>query len=145
VGLAAFGLPGRLDFTRLWQPWLRESARRWASDNLPRRRGKIAAGPVRHYLTSLAMLSDSLYASCDDQGTDPAALGRPDIKSFASGFTRLTIIACSVPWSWARPRLSCWRPLLESAEPGRWPPELRLYQTLTVEALARGSIGCVNR
>ena len=81
--LAAFGLPGRLDFTRLRQPWLRESARRWAADNLPRRRGKIAAGPVRHYLTSLAMLSDSLHASRDDHGTDPAALGRADIESFA--------------------------------------------------------------
>ena len=37
--LAAFGLPGRLDFTRLRQPWLRESARRRAAGNLPRRRG----------------------------------------------------------------------------------------------------------
>ena len=81
--LAAFGLPGRLDFTRLRQRWLRESARRWAADNLPRRRGKIAAGPVRHYLTSLATLSVSLHASRDDHGADPAALGRPDIESFA--------------------------------------------------------------
>ena len=81
--LAAFGLPGRLDFTPIRQPWLRETARRWAADDLPRRRGKIAAGPVRHYLTSLAMLSGSLHASRDDHGADPAALGRPDIESFA--------------------------------------------------------------
>jgi integrase len=81
--LAAFGLPGRLDFTPVRQPWLRESARRWAADNLPRRRGKIAAGPVRHYLTSLAMLSGSLHASRDDHGAGPAALGRRDIESFA--------------------------------------------------------------
>lgn len=80
--LAAFGLPGRLHFTPLRQPWLRESARRWATDNLPLRRGKIAAGPVRHYLTSLAMLSDSLHASRDDHGASPAALGRADIESF---------------------------------------------------------------
>lgn len=90
--LAAFGLTGRLDFTPLWQPWLRESARRWAADNLPRRRGKIAAGPVRHYLTSLAMLSASLHASRDDHGTDPSALGRPDIESFAH---RMAFLAAS--------------------------------------------------
>jgi hypothetical protein len=42
--LAAFGLRGRLDLTPVRQRWLRESARRWAADNLPRRRGKIADG-----------------------------------------------------------------------------------------------------
>jgi integrase len=90
--LAAFGLPGRLNFTPLRQPWLRESARRWAADNLPRRRGKIAAGPVRHYLTSMAMLSGSLHTSRGDHGTDPAALGRADIESFAH---RMTFLASS--------------------------------------------------
>ena len=44
-------------FTAISQPWLRETAKRWAADDLPRRRGKIAADPVRHYLTSLAALS----------------------------------------------------------------------------------------
>ena len=90
--LAAFGLTGRLDFTPVRQPWLQESARRWAADNLPRRRGKIAAGPVRHYLTSLAMLSGSLHASRDDHGADPSALGRADIESFAH---RMAFLAAS--------------------------------------------------
>jgi integrase len=80
--LAAFGMQGRLDFTPVRQPWLRETARRWAADDLPRRRGKIAAGPVRHYLTSLAMLSDSLHAARADHGQDAAVLGRADIESF---------------------------------------------------------------
>ncbi len=73
---------GRLTFTAIRQPWLRETARRWAADDLPRRRGKIAADPVRHYLTSLAALSQSLHASRADHGDDPALLGRSDIESF---------------------------------------------------------------
>ncbi|MGO9079719.1 MAG: hypothetical protein ACLQDY_11845 [Streptosporangiaceae bacterium] len=88
--LAAFGLPGRLDFAPVRQPWLRETARRWAADDLPRRRGKIAAGPVRHYLTSLAMLSDSLHAARAGHGGDPAMLGRSDIESFTHRLAFLT-------------------------------------------------------
>ena len=88
-GLAVFGLSGRLVFTAIRQPWLRETAKRWAADDLPRRRGKIAADPVRHYLTSLAALSDSLHAARADQGTDPALLGRADIESFVHRMTFL--------------------------------------------------------
>lgn len=88
--LAAFGLPGRLHFTPIRQPWLREAARRWAADDLPRRRGKIAAAPVRHYLTSLALLSDSLHGARDDHGQDPAALSRADIESFTHRLAFLT-------------------------------------------------------
>ena len=87
--LAVFGLPGRLVFTAIRQPWLRETAKRWAADDLPRRRGKIAADPVRHYLTSLAALSDSLHAARVDHGTDPALLGRADIESFVHRMTFL--------------------------------------------------------
>ena len=88
--LAAFGLPGRLDFTPIRQRWLRETARRWAADDLPRRRGKVAAAPVRHYLTSLAMLSDSLHGARADHGEDPAMLGRADIESFTHRLAFLT-------------------------------------------------------
>jgi integrase len=88
-GLAVFGLPGRLVFTAIRQPWLRETAKRWAADDLPRRRGKIAADPVRHYLTSLAALSDSLHAARAGHGTDPALLGRADIESFVHRMTFL--------------------------------------------------------
>ena len=87
--LAVFGLPGRLVFIAVRQPWLRETAKRWAADDLPRRRGKIAADPVRHYLTSLAALSDSLHAARADHGTDPALLGRADIESFVHRMTFL--------------------------------------------------------
>jgi integrase len=88
--LAVFGLPGRLTFTAIRQPWLRETAKRWAADDLPRRRGKIAADPVRHYLTSLAALSQSLHGARTDHGDDPALLGRSDIESFTH---RLTFLA----------------------------------------------------
>jgi integrase len=88
--LAVFGLPGRLTFTAIRQPWLRETARRWAAYDLPRRRGKIAADPVRHYLTSLAALSQSLHGARADHGDDPALLGRCDIESFRH---RLTFLA----------------------------------------------------
>ena len=58
--LAAFGLRGHLTFTKISQVWLREAAKRWAADDLPRRRGKDTAAPVRQYLVSLAALSESL-------------------------------------------------------------------------------------
>jgi hypothetical protein len=54
--LAAFGLRGRLSFSKISQGWLREAAKRWAAEDLPQRRGKDRAGPVRHYLVSLAAL-----------------------------------------------------------------------------------------
>jgi integrase len=80
--LAAFGLRGHLTFTKISQGWLREAAKRWAADDLPRRRGKDAPGPVRHYLVSLAALSDSLRATRPDRGEQPGVLGRSDIEAF---------------------------------------------------------------
>jgi integrase len=80
--LAVFGQPGRLTFTKISQRWLREAAKRWAADDLPRRRGKVAAGPLRHYLTSLALLSDSLRSVRPGHEDDPALLSRADIEGF---------------------------------------------------------------
>jgi integrase len=80
--LAAFGLRGHLTFTKISQGWLREAAKRWAADDLPRRRGKDPAGPVRQYLVSLAALSESLRATRPDRGEHPAVLGRSDIEVF---------------------------------------------------------------
>ena len=37
--LTVLGLPGTLDFTGLAQQWLREAAKRWATEDLPLRRG----------------------------------------------------------------------------------------------------------
>lgn len=88
--LAAFGLRGHLTFTRISQGWLREAAQRWAADDLPRRRGKDTAGPVRQYLVSLAALSESLRATRPDRGEHPAVLGRSDIENFLHRMAFLT-------------------------------------------------------
>jgi integrase len=80
--LSAFGLSGNLTFTKISQGWLRESAKRWAADDLPRRRGKRAAAPVQHYLTGLAALSDSLRTARPDHGDNQTLLGRNDIDVF---------------------------------------------------------------
>jgi len=80
--LTAFGWRGRLDFTTISQGWLREAAKRWAADDLPHRRGKDGAGPVRAYVASLTAWSQSLRAVRPDRGNDPAVLGRADIEGF---------------------------------------------------------------
>ena len=78
--LAVFGHPGRLSFTRITQPWLRQAAKRWAAEELPRHRGKGATN-VRAKINAVARLSESLR-SRPDHGNLPAALGRTDIENF---------------------------------------------------------------
>ena len=80
--LAVFGLAGRLRFTTISQPWLREAAKRWATDELPRRRGDGAASVLRSLLAGVVRLSQSLRGSRPDHGDHPALLGRGDIESF---------------------------------------------------------------
>jgi integrase len=78
--LAVFGHRGTLDFTGITQLWLRETAKRWAANDLPRHRG-AGAGSIRVVLRGLARFSDSLR-SRPDAGNQPAALGRADIGNF---------------------------------------------------------------
>ena len=78
--LAIFGHAGRLSFTGITQPWLREAAKSWAGEELPRHRG-AGASNVRSKVNGLARLSQSLR-SRDDHGLTPAALGRADIENF---------------------------------------------------------------
>ena len=80
--LAIFGHAGRLSFTGITQPWLREAAKSWACEELPRHRG-AGASNVQSKVNGLARLSQSLR-SRDDHGLTPAALGRPDIENFLS-------------------------------------------------------------
>jgi integrase len=84
--LALFGHRGTADFTGITQPWLRDVARRWAADDLPRRRvnpGRITGGggAIRHHVRCLERLSESLRVR-PDRGEQPAALGRTDIEAF---------------------------------------------------------------
>jgi integrase len=78
--LAIFGHPGRLSFTAISQPWLRQAAKRWAAQDLPRHRGG-GATKVREKIGALAELSGSLRCR-PDQGHLPSALGRSDIENF---------------------------------------------------------------
>jgi integrase len=81
--LVVFGHSGTLSFTAITQPWLREIAKRWAADDLPKRRSATSkAGlSVRHHLGCVARLSESLRMR-PDRGDVPAALGRPDMEFF---------------------------------------------------------------
>ena len=84
--LAVFGHPGTLSFTSISQPWLREAAKRWAAEDLPRRRvragRRTSAGlAVRHHIGALALLSQALRMR-PDRGEVPAALGRADMEAF---------------------------------------------------------------
>ena len=79
--MVLFGQRGRLSFTGITQPWLRETAKVWAAADLPRRRGRAGGDKTRHHVASLALLSQSLRQR-PDRGNDPAALGRADIEAF---------------------------------------------------------------
>ena len=72
----------RLDFTVIFQRWLREAAKHWIAEELPLRRGEHAVDNLRHHVHSLAALSDSLRVHRTDQGLYPAMLGRADIVTF---------------------------------------------------------------
>src|SRR5215211_206652 len=84
--LAIFGHSGTVSFTTITQQWLREAAKRWAAEDLPRRR--VRAGrrtsvglSVRHHIGALARLSESLRMR-PDRGEIPTALGRADLEAF---------------------------------------------------------------
>ena len=84
-----FGHTGTLRFGEISQPWLREAAKRWAFDNLPRRRGTSASMVVQFRLNALAQLSTSLRLQRDDHGHHAAGLGRLDITSFTNRMSYL--------------------------------------------------------
>jgi hypothetical protein len=73
---SVFGLGGAFSFTGITQPWLREGAKAWALDDIPRRRGKSGKTTVQRTLKSLSRFSTSLHLSRDDHGVDLPVLGR---------------------------------------------------------------------
>jgi hypothetical protein len=80
----AFGYRGTLRFTEITQGWLREAAKQWAYDDLPRRRGDRPAATIQAQLNSLNRLSDSLRLQRQDHGDIPSALSRVDITAFCN-------------------------------------------------------------
>ena len=85
--LAVFGHRGYLSFTGISQPWLAQSAKRWAAEQLPRHRGRGAAR-VRGKINGLRLLSEYLGRR-PDRGLVPAALGRRDIEDFLNRLAHL--------------------------------------------------------
>ncbi|MGH3604113.1 MAG: tyrosine-type recombinase/integrase, partial [Pseudonocardiaceae bacterium] len=84
--LVVFGHRGTVDFTKISQVWLRETAKRWAADDLPKRRiraDRITSGglAIRHHIGCVVRLSESLRMRAD-RGQCPAALGRVDMEAF---------------------------------------------------------------
>jgi hypothetical protein len=84
--LTVFGHNGTVSFSGITQTWLREAAKRWAADDLPKRRirpgRRTSAGlAVRHHIGCLARLSESLRMR-EDRGEHPQALGRNDMEAF---------------------------------------------------------------
>jgi integrase len=82
--LAVLGLSRRLDFTPISQAWLRETAKRWAEEELPQRRGRQAAKTCRDTVGVVGQLSACLRETRPDHGADPAVLGRRDIIAFTN-------------------------------------------------------------
>jgi integrase len=81
--LSAFGASrGKLSFTAISQDWLREAAKRWAADDLPRHRGARPHARVQRIISSAGRLSAHLRVTRGDRGDHPGALGRADIESF---------------------------------------------------------------
>lgn len=80
--MSMFGHSGRLDFTAISQPWLRESTKRWAIHDLIHRRGEGVTTVLRTHVAALARLSESLRAQRSDRGLIIHDLGRPDIELF---------------------------------------------------------------
>ncbi len=82
--LGVLGLGGWLRFTPVSQEWLRETAKLWAADEIPRHRGRQAARTCKEGVAVLGELSASLRLTRDDRGEDPAALSRRDIVAFTN-------------------------------------------------------------
>ncbi|WP_204079848.1 tyrosine-type recombinase/integrase [Mycobacterium riyadhense] len=85
--LTVFGHRGNLSFTGISQPWLIQSVKHWAAEQLPRHRGRGAAR-VRGKVNGIAMLSENLSRR-PDSGLVTAALGRRDIEDFLNRLAHL--------------------------------------------------------
>jgi hypothetical protein len=78
--LGVFGFANwMLPFTGISQPWLKETAKQLAEDDLPQHRGRQGGGTAKAVVAAVTMLSDCLRETRTDAGTAPAALSRRDI------------------------------------------------------------------
>ena len=87
--LTVFGARGTISFTALHQLWLRGAAKHWVAEDLPLHRGRKAGHGHRSVVGCLNRLSESLRLTRDDNGDDPASLGRRDIVNFLNRLAHL--------------------------------------------------------
>lgn len=89
--MGAFGLGQwrKLDFTPLIQEWMRRACKAWVLDEIPRRYGKNIPNSLSEMILCLRHLSQSLVRSREDDGLNPAALGRRDIEAFTQYMAHL--------------------------------------------------------
>jgi hypothetical protein len=87
--MAVYGHRGTLDFTKISQPWLRQAAMDWSSEDAPKRRGPGATNTIREYVRALEMLSASLRLQRGDHGMNLTLLGRKDIEGFLNRLAHL--------------------------------------------------------
>ncbi len=88
--LFVFGHAGYLAFAGISQPWLREAVKRFAFDDLPRRRGNNVASVVQQKINSIGRLSESLRLQRADHGDVITALAREDITEFCNRMAFVT-------------------------------------------------------
>ena len=89
--LRVFARPtGRLHFSQIQQPWLKETAKHWAL-------GRLAAVEGAKYLDrqlqALGLFSESLARHRRDGGRDPAELSRADVVAFSNDLAHLEAAA----------------------------------------------------
>lgn len=82
--LFVFGHGGNLTFTGITQSWLRDAAKCWAYDDLPRRRGGRGGNVTQGKINSVVRLSESLRLQRTDRGESVTALAREDITAFCN-------------------------------------------------------------
>ncbi|WP_242882626.1 site-specific integrase [Actinomadura litoris] len=82
--MSPFGLAGTIRFADISQPWLREATKRWAFEDIPKRRAKKIPTIVQNHINAMVHLSDSLRLQRDDHGDDLAALSRTDMTAFCN-------------------------------------------------------------
>jgi len=79
-----FGHRGYLTFTGISQPWLREAVKRWAFDDVPKRRGDSATNVTQQKVHAVGRLSESLRLQRADHGNVIGAVSREDITAFCN-------------------------------------------------------------
>jgi integrase len=98
--LAVFGHGGHLDFGGITQPWLLDGTRRWAFEDLPRRRSKRTANILQSHVKAASELSASLRLQRDDHGADVRALSRADMTAWCNRMSYL--VSCGAKTEHAR-------------------------------------------